>query len=696
LVRTATGVNLGTTAIRAVRLAERNGQLELIAAASKDLFSASNGTVTKAAGSPSAAQAGQPPASGSAPVEVDLAPSGEASAGDGAQPQTVAVEPAPASVPLQNVPPQVQAGTARQSGRQDADLDPERERELRADLTSLLRRSGIRSGRMVLGLSGPQALIRYMQVPPVPPWKLEMMMKFEVQEQGPSGEPSAFDYRILDLPDVGGQITVMLSQVQERKLLSRLELARRAGMGRPDVDLNSIGIFNAYVHGHGADPDRTVMVVDIGAENVDMIVARGPALYFARSVSGGGARFTASVAEVLRMSFPEAENLKCSKGAILPPDAAGDETLPYIQRRLSAALESEIGALAGIIDSSLMYCRAQTKQARLRPDEILISGGGSLLPGLSEALARRLRMRVSRLEPFKKISLGGLSGQELEEVSANAPRYAVALGLAASRLIPGSVSFSMVQESVKARRRFLEGGIYVWYAAAVVWLAAGVLLWASWRNKEILLEAQAGRDALLLKAEESDRQFTQSFANVQQRKDEIEALEERVYSGRDIVRVMSHLIKRTGGAYRDIVILEASNVPPAALGRIDTAAGVAAAVGTGSAGTGASGQAPSFQKARRVFVRGTASVRYASSGGIAAEEAAVQKAQKLIEGYLMELQKQDKDDAIVSRVTAPLFPSDKHITKEGGLVKAPFVLELVLAPVEVTVTAPAQAEARGK
>jgi type IV pilus assembly protein PilM len=654
LGQTATGVGIGTTAIRAVRLAVRDGQLELIAAGCKPLFSADNGVVSKSAGNPDSSQRDVSPV-----TVVDGPSAGEGSPPSGDQPTPGPAEGAP------------QAAPKRSSNRQEPEADPERERELRADLTSLLRRSGIRSGQMVLGLSGAQALIRYMQVPPVPPWKLDMMMKYEVQEQGSSSEPSAFDYRILDLPDVGGQVTIMLTQVQEKKLLGRLELARRAGMGRPDVDLNCLGLFNTYVHGHGFDGDHTVMVVDIGAENVDMVIARGPALCFARSVSGGGSRFTAAVAEMLRMPFAEAENLKCTKGAILAPDQAENEELPYIQRRLSAALESEIGTLAGVIDSSLMYCRAQTKQAKLRPDEVLLSGGGAMLPGLSEALARRLRMRVSRMEPFRKISLGALAGPELEEVSAQAPRYAVALGLAASRLLPDAVRFSMVQESEKARRRFLEGGIYMWYGAAVVWIAAAALIWAAWRNKEALASAQERRESLLSVAEDTNRQFEQSFANVEQRKHEIEALEERVYSGRDIVRVLSHLIKHTGGPYRDIVILEASNTPPAAL----------------SSG-GRPMTSPSFQKARRVFVRGMATVRFDRSGGLAAEDAAVRQAQRLIEGYLVELQKQDQDNSIVSNVTAPLFPSDKEISKEGGQVKAPFVLEMALAPVEVAAAVP--------
>ena len=645
-MRTATGVNLGVTAVRAVRLALNADQLELVAAACKDFQPAG-----AANGSPVVVVSGDAGVGVGADAAADA--QGEAKAVSAPQPQ-----------------PQRQA-PARTASRQEPELDPERERELRADLASLLRRSGIRSSQMVLGLGGASALIRYLQIPPVPPWKLEMMMKFEVQEQGSSGEPSAFDYRILDLPDVGGQVTVMLSQVQEKRLLARLELARRAGMGRPDVDLNCLGLFNAYLYGHGADGDRTVMVVDIGAENIDMVVVKGPALCFARSVSGGGSRFTASVSEALGLPFDEAEDLKCAKGAILPAEAAGNEDLPDVQKRLSAALEREIGALAGVIDSSLMYCRAQTKQAKMRPDEILISGGGSMLPGLSEALARRLRMRVSRLEPFRKISMGALSGRELEEVSAQAPRYAVAVGLAASRLVGEAVRFSLMLESAKARRRFLEGGIYVWYAAAMVWLAAAAVIFASWRNRDLLASKQVSREELTRRAEEDNALFERSYAAAEQRRDEVKALEERVYSGRDIVKLLSYLKKRTGGRFeRDILVLEASNTVPAIV-----------------PDPRPEEKTQSFQKARCVYLRGVATARRRGSTQAAQDQAEAAIAE-LIENYRRELEKQGPDNDIVKEVVPRYQKVEDNADKSSPVVRGNFVFQAILKPVELETVKP--------
>ncbi len=194
------GVDVGSSGIRAVRLGRRSGQLELVAGAATDL-----------------------------------------------PPRPIAAAPD-------------RQGTTPRREAEAVDETPDRLREVRTNLASLLRQGPFRSGRSVLGLGGSSGLIRYIQLPPAPPWKLEMMMKYEVEEQSASQERSAFDYRILDLPDIGGQLTIMLAMVQEKRLRSLMETGRRAGLSRGDVDLNTLALFNAYVLGHGADvaADRDV------------------------------------------------------------------------------------------------------------------------------------------------------------------------------------------------------------------------------------------------------------------------------------------------------------------------------------------------------------------------------------------------------------------------------------------------------
>jgi type IV pilus assembly protein PilM len=602
--------------------------------------------------------------------------------------------------------PLAAAGRTGAKGEAEAPEDsPERLREIRTNLSSLLRKGPFRTGRSVMGLGGSSGLVRYLQVPPVPPWKLEMMMKYEVEEQSGSQERAAFDYRILDLPDVGGQLTVMLAMVQERRLRTLMDTGRRAGLPRGDIDLNTLGLYNAYFYGHGADDNRTVLLVDIGAETLDIAVVNHGMLCFARSVPGGGARFTAAVAEASGLTLEEAEKLKREKGVILPPErtatgsagialaereeegkgpseatgeggakSGADSALapprgevPALQKKMSDALGRELAALAGVLDSSLMYCRAQTKQAKLRPEEIVVSGGGSMLPGLCEALARRMRVRVSRLEPFRQVSLGGMSSREVEEISAEAPRYAVALGLAASRVMPDTVTLSMVPEDVKARRRFLDSGLWMWYAAACVLLISGLLAWVPIRNESMLRREKQKVQGMLDRAKADWKEFAGLYAETNRLRDEVRALEERVHSGRDIVQVMSLLKKSTGGRspkdpFNNILLVEAGNRPPT-LARPKPPE-----------------RAQVLQKVRRVYIRGYASARVENTGDeSAAERAASLKAAALIDDYIRELEKRGKESGLVRAVWETIIDyADKRILAERRIAQREFVLTIVL------------------
>jgi type IV pilus assembly protein PilM len=660
----ATGADLGASGLRVLRLAQRGGQLEVVAAACTDL-----------------------------PV-LPLAGSGE-----------------------------------RPRGAESAEDSAERLREVRTNLTSLLRRGPFRGGRSVLGLGGSSGLVRYLQVPPVPPWKMEMMMKYEVEEQSAAQERSAFDYSILDVPDVGGQLTVMLAMVQERHLRRLMEVAHRAGLARSDVDLSSLALYNAYVHGHGAEERGTALLVNIGAETLDIAVVRDGLLCFARSVPGGGSRFTAAVAEATGLTFEEAEKLKRDKGRILPPEAlrgdprsvptavlpggaggegsgegaagagepsagAGDVeivdmappgggSVTEVETKISAALTRELGVLAGVLDSSLMYCRAQTKQARLRPDEMLITGGGSMLPGFAEALARRMRMRVSNLEPFRRVSLGGLPDREVEEISADAPRFTAALGLAASRVVPGSMTLSMVPEDVKARRKFLESGLWMWYAAACVFLVGLLLGWSTIR-REHLLDAERERlEQRLEEARDRDLEFRAIRAAAVQRRDEVQALEARIHSGRDIVQVMGLLKKCTGGPFlRNVVLAEIDNRAMDCIPDATT-----------------SEKQQSFQQERRVYVRGFADVKVKGRPeDTAAVAAASREALGMIEAYRKTLEQKGRAAGIVEMVRIRLYPAQPETEPltESGIARHEFALMLVLAEPGAHPARPLVAEGGGK
>ena len=67
----------------------------------------------------------------------------------------------------------------------------EKSRLIAQRVRELVRRERAASADCVVGISGHATMMRYVQVPPAPPWKLDMLMKYEAAEQTPGGEECA-------------------------------------------------------------------------------------------------------------------------------------------------------------------------------------------------------------------------------------------------------------------------------------------------------------------------------------------------------------------------------------------------------------------------------------------------------------------------------------------------------------------------
>ncbi|MHC4501916.1 MAG: pilus assembly protein PilM [Planctomycetota bacterium] len=460
---------------------------------------------------------------------------------------------------------------------------PEKLAALKMRLSKLGRSSRLLRGETVIPVSGRGTFVRYIRVPPIPPWRLDALMRFEAMQQsgaraeGPADEARAYDFRMLDVPDMEGQSVVLLVLSQEGAVRDRLELARAAGAEDPDVELASLGLFNAYLYGHGTeeDEDKTVVLVDVGADEVNICIVRNAGLDFARHQRGGGRAFTNAVRKARGISWAEAEDYKRSAVRVSGDPAAvpSDEERqraeaiarartsvrsgrlwPEEEKVVAEAVSREAAELVRSIEAALMYARAQTKRRDLKVDRILLSGGGARLRGLAEFLAGRLKVEVSPLEPLRRISLGRMSPRDIEPLEGEYTSFAVPLGLALSRLESAAPKLDLRTSADKAERVFRQRGLYLRAAAAV--FVAGMVFWIAGAVRDRIVYARAADAAQ--DRDKSDkvelRRLDAVRGNNERLQAEIGAMRERVTSGEDLLRALSQLKKRTKGYVRLIAV----------------------------------------------------------------------------------------------------------------------------------------------
>jgi type IV pilus assembly protein PilM len=324
-------------------------------------------------------------------------------------------------------------------------------------------------GESRVGLTGRDVNIRYTRVPRVPDWQLRKLMRFEVEEiGGQSGAEVASDFNVLpNLPEVEGEDVVLLAMARESLLDEHLEGLTALG-GKIDAFTPlAIALYNAWLR-FGSIEDQTVLLANIGHENLDVILVRGPDLLFARNLSGGSSLFDTSIAERFGVSPRKAEELKREFATLDTGGTFKDGN----QEKASRAAQAAAGQLLSLLQSTVMFCKSQVNLTGLRVDKVLLCGGGSALKGLPRYLQSALNVPVELFEPLGVVDTTKLPQEDRELFEQHALEAVAVLGLATMASDPDSYSIEILPRKVAAARQFVQGTVFLILAGV---LAAGFL-----------------------------------------------------------------------------------------------------------------------------------------------------------------------------------------------------------------------------
>ncbi len=343
----------------------------------------------------------------------------------------------------------------------------------RVRIQGALKRAGINGGPALVGITGRDLIVRYTHVPPVPEWRLKLLMQFEINEvSGQSGGEVAADYRKLTLPIETDEDTVLVALARNQYLQPRLGAAVGAGMNASGGCPNSAALFNAFlVHGTWEEGETTFLV-NIGRENIDMALQRDGELLFARNMAGGGQMFTEAIMSTFALKERKAEKNKTTKGDLTPRGQAryADSTA----EKLANAMQGPAGQLVSMIQSSVMIGRAQTKISDLNVDRLVLTGGTARMKGIREYFEASMNVPVAIFDPASEIDQSGLDPNDAQELGDTPADFAVAIGLAETLLQPQAFRLEVLTEKEKKRRYFTTRTIWAIAAGlvALIWIVA--------------------------------------------------------------------------------------------------------------------------------------------------------------------------------------------------------------------------------
>ncbi len=332
-----------------------------------------------------------------------------------------------------------------------------------AALKRLWTEGGFASKKVVLGLASQRAMVRQVEMPPMPDAELRSALRFKISEFLPIPvEQAVVDFA--PLPGVGGSSEMrrlLLVAAQKDVVTDEVAAVEAAGLKVRAVDSSSLALLRGV---------RGLNTVSGGAGGLEAVVCVGSQLITVAVRDGGVPRFvrTVALAGAPTADLSEAGAL----GPIGEASRRGNRSTGLQVAPVEARV-SRLDAIAGEVRSSLEYMLSQSHAERF--ERVLVTGGGVMLPGVIEALSTVAGLPVALAElPIQVDNRSiGLEDEALHEASY---RWLIAAGLATWGTDTfGAPSLLPPEVFIRRRERMLAAGAAA-LLAAIMLLLGGVSL----------------------------------------------------------------------------------------------------------------------------------------------------------------------------------------------------------------------------
>ncbi len=354
-----------------------------------------------------------------------------------------------------------------------ADADPEA--LWSAALEKFLSRNDISNDKVVVSVPGQQTLARFSKLPPLDKKemkkKLPDLVRYEADQQIPFDmDEVVWDYQVFEAPD-SPDIEVGIFAIKRELIRHHLQHFTDAGIEPASVQAAPLAIYNGMQF-DGALDKGAVVLVDIGTENTDLLVATNDDLW-TRTINVGGNAFTEALVKSFKLSFNKAETLKRT--------AASSK----YARQIFQAMRPVFADLVQELQRSIGFYSATHRDVDL--EQMIGLGSAFKLPGLQKYIQQNLQLEIQRLKTFSKINLP----ETKEGGSDQAGSFAVAYGLALQGLGQAKVTSTLLPPEIATQVVWRKKRPYFAAAAACLLLAGGVVMFRGSSDKSTL-EADKG------------------------------------------------------------------------------------------------------------------------------------------------------------------------------------------------------------
>lgn len=324
---------------------------------------------------------------------------------------------------------------------------------IRHAVATFVGRKSTKGAAVAVGVSGQTSFARFIKLPPVEAKQIPQIVKFEAIQQIPFPlDEVEWAYQLFQTPD-SPDIECGIFAMRKELVNNWVKVFTDANLNVQAVQTNPLAVYNA-VQRDGRLTDGTAMIIDVGAENTDLIIASDNSIWL-RSIPIGGNSFTETIMKAFKLPAAKAEDLK--------RDAASSK----YYRQILQAMRPVFADLVAEIQRSIGFYGSVNRENKI--NKIIALGGTFRMPSLPKYLQQNLSLDVERPDNFA----AGLPADSkiAAALTENVLSLHAAYGLALQAMGETKVDSSLLPTVIRRRKMWQEKN--KWFATAAGLVVAG-------------------------------------------------------------------------------------------------------------------------------------------------------------------------------------------------------------------------------
>ncbi|MDR1818241.1 MAG: pilus assembly protein PilM [Puniceicoccales bacterium] len=319
------------------------------------------------------------------------------------------------------------------------------------------------SGSATVIVPGYRLLTKNIKVAQVEQARQKQIIAFSAQENLPDAAEMVWDSQIISTDGVEAEVALFAHKRADATEFT--EAICSTGLKPESVDAATLLDYQCYRLAQGGEIAGNALIINIGARSTNLTFAT-PEGFGIQNISIGGNLLTQSISDTIGETFARSEAIK--QAYFSSPESAN--LAPGVAAQLDARAQDFTKRLAQDINRRVINHRRQNAGAT--PERLVLTGRGSLLPGLAEYLAEALKLPVEFLDPLLNVRLGKAAPHGLPG-SATAYQVSECVGEAARLVLERPVGVNLIPREIAARLEFAKKK--PWLVLAALFAAAAPL-----------------------------------------------------------------------------------------------------------------------------------------------------------------------------------------------------------------------------